>query len=341
VPGEAHSPTAWQITVHAPEFDVPDWLKGAVIYQIFPDRFRRDLAFTPERFEDPLRPERIHHDDWSEDVDIAGKPETGYIACDFFGGSLKGISEKIDYIASLGVTVIYLNPIFASRSNHRYDTGDYEKIDPILGSIEDFQSLCAVALQRGIRIILDGVFSHTGADSRYFNKYGRFPGVGAYQEAIGQGQSPYGSWYVFHRKGSQLYYDSWWGFQDLPSVNEHELEYRSYLAGPNGIVRRWLRLGASGWRLDVSDELPDSFLRDLRSSIKTEKPDAALRGELWEDASNKISYGSYHDFLLGNTHDHLMGYPFQQALMGWLAGHFPAERLFAILETLHDHYPAP
>lgn len=246
LPGEAHSPTAWQITVHSPEFDVPDWLKGAVIYQIFPDRFRRDQAFTNDRFEDPLRPERINHPDWSEDVDIAGKPETGYIACDFFGGSLRGISEKIDYIANLGVTVIYLNPIFASRSNHRYDTGDYERIDPMLGSIEDFQSLCAVALERGIRIILDGVFSHTGADSRYFNKYGRYPGVGAYQEAIGQGQSPYGSWYVFHRKGSQLYYDSWWGFQDLPSVNEHDLEYRRYIAGPNGIVRRWLRLGASG-----------------------------------------------------------------------------------------------
>ena len=341
LPGEAHAPVAWQITVYAPDFDVPEWLKGAVIYQIFPDRFRRDAAFTEERFEDPLRPERIHHAEWQEDVDIAGKPETGYIACDFFGGSLRGILEKIDYIANLGVTVIYLNPIFASRSNHRYDTGDYEQIDPMLGSIEDFQALCSAALDRGIRIILDGVFSHTGADSRYFNKYGRYTGVGAYQEAIGQGQSPYGSWYVFHRKGNQLYYDSWWGFQDLPSVNEHDLEYRSYITGPNGIVRRWLRLGASGWRLDVSDELPDSFLRDLRTSIKAEKPDAALLGEVWEDASHKISYGSYRDFLLGNTHDHVMGYPFQQALTGWLAGHFPAERLFILLENLHDHYPTP
>ena len=341
LPGEAHAPAAWQITIHDPLFTVPGWLNGAVIYQIFPDRFHRDVSFTLDRFTDPLRPERIYHHDWNSDVDIAGKLETGYIACDFFGGSLNGIREKLDYIANLGATVIYLNPVFAARSNHRYDTGDYEQIDPLLGSLDDFQALCLEAGARGIRIILDGVFSHTGADSRYFNKYNRYPDIGAYQEAIGQGQSPFGSWYVFQRKGNQLYYDSWWGFQDLPSVNENDLEYRSYIAGPTGIARRWLRLGASGWRLDVSDELPDSFLRDLRIAIKTEKPDAAMLGEVWEDASNKVSYGSYRDFLLGSTLDHVMGYPFQQALIGWLAGSFPAERLSVLLENLREHYPSP
>lgn len=339
LPNEPHSPAAWQITVYNPVFQTPDWLTGAVIYQIFPDRFCRDTAFSPDRFETVRQPERIFHSDWHEEVDITGKPETGYIACDFFGGSLNGIREKLPYIRDLGVTVLYLNPIFQARSNHRYDTGDYERIDPLLGTETDFSNLCREALQMGIRIILDGVFSHTGADSRYFNKYGRYPEPGAWQEATGGTPSPYGSWYGFHRKGDQLFYDSWWGFADLPSVNEHDLHFRETITGENGIARRWLRLGASGWRLDVSDELPDSFLRELRQATRQEKADACLLGEVWEDASNKISYGSYRDFLLGNTHDQVMGYPFQQALIGWLSGHFAAERMHHLLETLREHYP--
>lgn len=340
LPGEAHYPAAWQVTVYDADFSVPDWLPGSVIYQIFPDRFNRDQAFSPERFKAVDVPERIFHESWDDDVDIHGRPETGYLACDFFGGSLNGIREKLDYLAGLGVSVLYLNPIFRARSNHRYDTGDYECIDPLLGSCEDFQQLCQSAAGRGIRILLDGVFSHTGADSRYFNKYGRYPGPGAWQEATGQALSPYGSWYGFHKKGDQLFYDSWWGFADLPSVNENDLAYRDYIAGPEGIIRQWLRLGAAGWRLDVSDELPDGFLRHLRLAVKQEKPDAAILGEVWEDASQKISYGEYRDFLLGHTHDQVMGYPFQTALIGWLAGHHPAERLGHLLETLRENYPS-
>jgi 4-alpha-glucanotransferase len=339
LPGEPHSPTAWQITIYNPAFHTPEWLSGAVIYQIFPDRFHRDAAFSADRFVKTNQPERIFHQDWHEDVDIAGKPETGYIASDFFGGSLNGIREKLPYINELGVTVIYLNPIFRARSNHRYDTGDYEKIDPLLGTEVDFVALCREAQQLGIRIILDGVFSHTGADSRYFNKFGRYPDIGAWQEATEGAPSPFGSWYGFHRKGDQLFYDSWWGFPDLPSVNEHDLTFRETITGEDGIARRWLRLGAAGWRLDVSDELPDGFLRELRQATRQEKPDSSLLGEVWEDASNKISYGSYRDFLLGNTHDHVMGYPFQQALIGWLSGHFAAERMHHLLETLREHYP--
>ena len=339
LPGEPHSPAAWQITVYDPSYTVPDWLSGAVIYQIFPDRFNRDQAFSAQRFQDHALPERIYHLDWSEEVDIAGKPETGYLACDFYGGSLAGIREKLDYLAGLGVTVLYLNPIFKARSNHRYDTGDYACVDPLLGDEEDFVALCREARERGIRILLDGVFSHTGADSRYFNKYGRYPETGAWQEATGNGYSPYGSWYGFHRQGDQLFYDSWWGFPDLPSVNEHDLTYRENITGPDGIARHWLRLGASGWRLDVSDELPDGFLRELRLAVRAEREDAVLLGEVWEDASNKISYGSYRDFLFGRTHDHVMGYPFQQALIGFLSGQFAAERMHHLLETLREHYP--
>jgi 4-alpha-glucanotransferase len=341
LPGEAHSPAPWQITVYEPGFSVPAWLTGAVIYQIFPDRFSRDDAFAPERFALNDQPERIFHVDWGEDVDIAGKPETGYLACDFYGGSLKGITEHLDELAALGVGVLSLNPIFAARSNHRYDTGDYERIDPLLGDEADFVALCRAAGQRGIRILLDGVFSHTGADSRYFNKYGRYPDVGAYQDALGLGRSPWSSWYALERRDGQIRYDAWWGFPELPSVNEDDLAYRAYITGPDGIVRRWLRLGGAGWRLDVSDELPDSFLRDLRRAVRAERSDAVLLGEVWEDASCKISYGRYRDFLFGRTHDLVMGYPFQQALLGWLSGQIDTDLFCCRLETIREHYPAP
>lgn len=330
---------AWQITVYDAEFQVPSWLIGSVIYQIFPDRFARDQDFTVERFAQNSWPERIFHDDWNENVDYTGKPDTGYLACDFYGGSLNGIRERLDELQELGLDAIYLNPVFRARSNHRYDTGDYEQIDPLLGTEEDFSGLCAEAHSRGIRVILDGVFSHTGADSRYFNKLGRYSGTGAYQEIIGQGLSPYSSWYTFHRKGEQVFYDSWWGFTDLPCVNEHDLTFQKYIAGPDGIIGRWLRLGASGWRLDVSDELPDDFLRLLRKAVKTEDNQAAIMGEVWEDASNKISYGAYRDFLLGRTHDNVMGYPFLQAVLGWLSGQYPAEKMRLLLDQVQENYP--
>lgn len=340
-PGEPHDPSPWQITIHASDFSVPDWITGQVVYQIFPDRFRRDRRFSTERFAAVHYPERIFHENWEDDVDYHGRPETGYLACDFFGGSIAGIEEKLDELASLGTGVIYLNPIFRARSNHRYDTGDYEQIDPLLGSEEDFSRLCREAADRGIRVMLDGVFSHTGADSRYFNKLGRYTDRGAFQEVTGGDLSPYSSWYNFHRHGDQLFYDSWWGFQDLPSVNEYDLSFQAYINGADGIIRRWLRLGASGWRLDVSDELPDLFLRSLRRASRQEKADAVLMGEVWEDASHKISYGHYRDFLFGRTHDLVMGYPFQQALTGWLSGRHPSFRLALVLEQIRENYPLP
>lgn len=340
--GEAHNPSAFMITVHEAGITVPDWYQGALVYQIFPDRFNRDKCFTPLRFAwDTSRPERLYHADWFDDVDINGRPETGYMACDFYGGSLAGISEKLTYLAGLGIEVIYLNPILQARSNHRYDTGDYEQVDPLLGTVDDFKQLCSEARKYGIRIMLDGVFNHTGADSRYFNKYRRYPGIGAYQDITGHGHSPYRNWYRFHQESGTLYYDSWWGFQELPTINEQNLSYQDYILGPNGIVRHWLRLGASGWRLDVSDELPDSFLRHIRLSAKAEKSDAVILGEVWEDASVKISYGSYRDFLFGRTHDSVMGYPFRQAVINFLSGSQPAEWLLQELETIREHYPKP
>ena len=181
-------PYAFQITVFNKDFRTPEFLKGAMMYQIFPDRFARDTAFDYQKMiNTDDRSERIYHEDWYEDVDTKGKPETGYLACDFYGGSLKGIEERLDYLKELGINVLYMNPIFEARSSHRYDTADYLNVDPILGGTAAFMSLQSACEERGIKIILDGVFSHTGADSKYFNKFNRYEGVGAYQ-AFNEGE---------------------------------------------------------------------------------------------------------------------------------------------------------
>jgi len=336
-------PYAFQITVYDKDFKTPDRIKGAMIYQIFPDRFARDDDFDFDRMTSASdRTERVYHRDWYEDVDIYGKPETGYLACDFYGGSLAGITQKIDYIKSLGINVLYLNPIFEARSSHRYDTADYKKVDPILGGNGSFEQLVKACDERGIKIILDGVFSHTGADSRYFNKFDRYDGTGAYKSFVGGVESPYRSWYNFWRDedGNPLY-DSWWGFPDLPNVNENDLSYRKFIFGEDGVVRTWLGRGAGGFRLDVSDELPDSFIRQMRKTIKrNSEGEGILIGEVWEDASCKCSYGSYRDFMFGNTHDSVMGYTFRHIVLDFLCGYIDAAVMDSRLEGFRERYPS-
>ena len=335
-------PYAYQITVYDRGFVTPDAIKGALIYQIFPDRFARDKNFKFDVLTSISdREERIYHKDWDEDVDIEGKPSTGYLACDFFGGSLDGIAEKMDYIKSLGIDIIYLNPIFEARSSHRYDTADYLQVDPILGGNKAFDNLVKTANEKGIKLILDGVFSHTGADSRYFNKFDRFPGVGAYASYRDTKESPYRSWYNFYRsEEGEITYDSWWGFPDLPNVDENNLSYRNFIFGKDGVVDTWTSRGASGIRLDVSDELPDSFIRQMRSTLKKcTNGDGILVGEVWEDASNKCSYGSYRDFLLGRTHDSVMGYTFRKVMLEYLCGYISSEVCDSRLEGYRERYP--
>ena len=335
-------PFAFQITVYNKNFKTPDFLKGAMMYQIFPDRFARDSSFDFARMTslDP-REERIYHEDWNEDVDTKGKPETGYLACDFYGGSLKGIEEKLDYIKELGINVLYLNPIFEARSSHRYDTADYLNVDPILGGTTAFLSLQNACKERGIKIILDGVFSHTGADSRYFNKFDRYDGVGAYKAFRDGEESRYRSWYNFFRnEDGSVGYRSWWGFPDLPDVNEDDLSYRNFIFGKDGVVDTWTSRGASGFRLDVSDELPDSFIRQMRTTVKEKLGDeGAVIGEVWEDASNKCSYGSYRDFMLGNTHNSVMGYTFRHIVLDFLCGYIDADIADSRLEGFRERYP--
>lgn len=318
----------WQLTVYDRSFHTPDWLAGGIMYQIFPDRF-----FSSGKPKTNVPTDRRLHENWQE------KPEwqpdsTGEVTnSDYFGGDLAGITEKLDYLKSLGVTCLYLNPIFEAHSNHRYNTANYEKIDPLLGNEEDFRILCQEAGKRGIHVLLDGVFSHTGSDSIYFNREGRYPVQGAYNSK----ESPYYPWYNFQNWPDD--YACWWGFKTLPNVTERNPAYNQYINGKGGIIRRWIAAGASGWRLDVADELPDEFLAHLRTAAKIENPEALVLGEVWEDASNKSDYGKRRKFLLGDELDSVMNYPFRNAILGFLRGEDPAQMMEIILNVLENYPP--
>ena len=325
----------WQLTVYDASLPTPDWFGSGVTYQIFPDRFRR--TGLPESA--GLLGNRRIHQSWDEAMELPEDQE-GLPGRDFFGGTLAGITEKLDYLKGLSVSTLYLCPIFESESNHRYNTGDYEKIDPMLGTEEDFRRLCAEAKKRGIRVMLDGVFNHTGSNSRYFNAGGAYPSPGAAQSQ----DSPYYSWYTFQSWPEE--YDAWWGIKTLPAVNEENPEYVQFIIeGNNSVIRRWLRAGADAWRLDVADELPDEFIARIRRAMMEEKPDSFLLGEVWEDGSNKISYSKRRKYLLGRETHGLMNYPFRVAALSYLQGFgseekpYTARDFMEAMEIIRENYP--
>lgn len=320
---------SWQLTCYKKGFDTPNWLTGGVMYQIFPDRF----AFSGEN-KRAGREDRQYHNSWDEIPEWRPNSEGIITNTDFFEGDLKGITEKLDYLSDLGVTCIYLNPIFESYSNHRYDTGDYSNIDPLLGTQKDFETLCSEAKKRGIRVINDGVFSHTGSDSIYFNRQGRYTSVGAFNSK----ESPYFSWYDFNNW--PYGYNSWWGFDTLPNTREDDPSFNEYINGEDGIIRKWIKAGNSGWRLDVVDELPDVFIENLRKAVKAEGEDNIVIGEVWEDASNKESYGSRRRFLLGEQLDTVMNYPFRGAILEYLKG-IDAYHIMEGILCIMENYPRP
>ena len=326
-------PPSFQITVYDPAFKTPEWMRRGIMYQIMVDRFSPGNPRWAKR----LGPDARMHPDWYEPPYLELDALSGdNQALDFFGGDLEGVRQKLPYLRDLGVTVIYFNPIFQARSNHKYDTGDYKRIDPMFGDEEDFKALCREAREMGIRILLDGVFSHTGADSRYFDRYGRYGGQGAYQRQ----DSPYASWYRFRHWPED--YDCWWGFPTLPNVNEMDGSYLDFIIrDPDAVAARWLRKGASGWRLDVADELPMAFIRMLRSRVKGEDAEAALLGEVWEDASNKVSYGRLRSYCLGESLDSVMNYPMRDELIGFMLGRVSAPHVERRLSALQENYPAP
>ena len=320
----------WQVSCVPADFTTPDWAKGALIYQIFPDRFHKagkcDLTGK-------LEPYTVHRS-WHEEVDWRPTKEGLVLNNDFYGGNFKGITEKMDYIASLGVTIIYLNPISKSFSSHRYDTGDYKTPDPMLGTEAEFTAMCEAAHKRGIKVVLDGVYSHTGADSLYFDRNKTFGGKGAYNSK----SSPYYNWYTFHNWPNT--YNSWWGFDTLPTANKMNPDFIEYIiTGEDSVVAHWLKAGADGFRLDVVDELPDAFIDLLKKRIREIRPDALLIGEVWEDASNKHSYGVRRRYFVDGILDSAMNYPFRNAIINFIRGWDNGPGLKNTVMSIAENYP--
>ena len=312
----------WQLSCIPADFTTPDWAKGAVIYQVFPDRFCK--VGDPD-LSDKLEPYTIH-ESWNEEVHWKPNEKGEVLNNDFYGGNFRGIAEKMDYIASFGTEILYLNPIGKSFSNHRYDTGDYKIPDPMLGTLEDFRALCDAAHQRNIKVILDGVFSHTGSRSTYF------------ASACASPASPYYSWYTFYEYPAR--YNSWWGFETLPTVNKMDTAFRDFIIhDEDSVVAHWLHAGADGFRLDVVDELPDAFVLELKNRIRQIRPDALLMGEVWEDASNKISYDIRRRYFVDGILDSCMNYPFRTAILAFLRGQDDGNGLKETVMTIAENYP--
>ncbi len=314
---------ARQLFIYDSLFETPAFFKGGIIYQIFPDRFRRSGRVTPgDRKIDP---------NWEGGVPQYGEYPGAPVENDvFFGGDLYGIAEKLPYVKSLGVTAIYLNPVFLSPSSHRYDTADYMKVDDLLGGDGALEELIEEAKKQGIAVILDGVFAHTGADSIYFNKFHNYPPVGACDSF----SSPYFDWYTFEKYPGK--YACWWGVDVLPKVNTDAPSFRGFILGP--FLNKWMNVGVSGWRIDVADELSDSFLTAFRSELKKYGGDKLLIGEVWEDASCKVSYRKRREYLRGKSLDSVMNYPLRKGLIDYML-RGDATSLRYATETLYRHYP--
>jgi len=320
----------WQVSCIPADFVTPDWAKGAVIYQIFPDRFNKsgETDLTGK-----LEPYTVHTN-WNEEVQWRPNQKGEVLNNDFYGGNFRGITEKMDYIASLGTEILYLNPISKSFSSHRYDTGDYKTPDPMLGTVEDFRSLCDAAHARGIKVVLDGVYSHTGSNSLYFNRKGSFPGVGAYQSK----ESEFYPWFSF--KSWPDRYVCWWDFDTLPTVDKMNPNFIDYIIeNEDSVVAYWLRNGADGFRLDVVDELPDEFVLKLKNRIRAIRPDALLIGEVWEDASNKVAYGIRRRYFTDGILDSAMNYPYRTAILNFIRGVDNGTGLKNAVMTVAENYP--
>ena len=301
------SQNRFTLLIHRAELSTPEWLREGTMYHVFPDRFCKGEG------EVTLREGAKEERDWENGTpQYAEKPGDPLANDLFFGGNLWGVAEKLDYLQSLGITVLYLSPVFRAASNHRYDTGDYNEIDPYLGGRDAFDRLIREAHKRGMRVILDGVFNHTGDDSRYFNRYGTYPGVGAHQSE----DSPYRDWFRFREDGS---YECWWGIKILPRLQHANPDCRRYFTGAGGIGQKWIAAGADGWRLDVADELSDDFLDEFHASVKAASAgEAAIIGEVWENAVTKVAYGNRRRYFSGGQLDSVMNYPFRSALLSML-----------------------
>ncbi len=311
----------WKMSVN---FETPDWAKGKIMYHIFVDRFNR--GSSEELIE---MPRRHIHKSWDEEMMI-GPDKDGIWNNDFYGGDLKGITDKLDYIKSLGVSILYLSPIVHSQSNHRYDTADYENVDPYAGSNEDLKVLCDKAHEKGMKVVLDAVFNHTGNDSKYFNEYGTFDTVGAFNNF----SSPYSPFYRKHYANNRVYYDYWWGMTNLPVCDGYSKEWQEYILGKGGVIDKWFSLGIDGLRLDVADELTDDFIEKIRIAVKRNKEDGFILGEVWKNPM-RMRRG-YVDS--GKGMDSVMNYPLVDALIRYFK-YSDVEKLAYIIRDIKNEYP--
>lgn len=282
----------------------PYWVQDSIFYQIFPDRF-------------------ANGDPSNDPINVApwGSNPTLY---NYMGGDLQGILQKLDYLLDLGVNALYLNPIFLSPSNHRYNTSDYYQIDPKLGTRNDFDALLDAAHQNGMRVIIDGVFNHCSR------------GFFAFADLLENGEaSPYKDW--FHVKkfplnayteGDAENYIGWWNFKSLPKFNTNNPAVRDYIYK---VARYWIEAGADGWRLDVPNEIDsDAFWAGFRETVKDANPDAYILGEIWEVDPRWVDDEHF---------DGLMHYPLRAALIEALNSQINATQFGDAVESLFDAYP--
>ena len=325
---ERHSDGRFALVIYEKGFTTPSWFCGRTMYHIFVDRFAKGEGEVSER------DDVIMNEDWENGIPQYVKRNGDRLANNmFFGGNLWGVAEKLDYLKSLGVGIIYLSPIFKAYSNHKYDTGDYTQIDGMFGGEAAFKNLIEKAKEKDMKIILDGVFNHTGDNSLYFDRYGEYNNSGAYSN-VG---SPYKKWYRF--KNYPENYETWWGIDILPKLNHETPECRKYFVGEGGICEKYVKEGIGGWRLDVADELPNDFLDELRKTIhKASDEQPVIIGEVWENAALKISYSQRRRYFLGRQLDSVMNYPLRNGILGYMSDG-DAEFLGDILKEIYATYP--
>jgi glycosidase len=316
----------FRLLVTAAGQDTPAWFRGRTMYHIFVDRFAPGGG---ER-----RADAVYHAQWNEEIEQFGAyPGAPVKNNEFYGGTLWGVLDKLDYLESLGVGVIYLSPIFKAASNHKYDTGDYETVDPQFGGEEALRALLDACKKRDIGVILDGVFNHTGSDSRYFNKEGSYDTVGAYQSR----RSPYSQWYYFKKFPDS--YECWWDIEILPKMNLSNPATHNYFVGEGGIVEKYTRMGVSGWRLDVVDEVPDAFLDDLCARVRENTDGQGIViGEVWENAADKIAYGKRRRYFRGGQLHGVMNYPVRRGVISFVR-EGDAHALCRVLREIWGSYP--
>lgn len=312
----------YQLTISEFAYPAPTFMEGGIMYQIFVDRFCRGA-------DTPVRDDAILCRDWENGTpEYPPYPGAPLENNTFFGGNLQGITSKLDYLASLGVTCLYLTPIFEAYSNHKYDTGDYMTVDAMFGGETALRELLQAVKKRSMRLILDGVFNHTGDDSVYFNRKGRYASVGAYQSK----ESPYYPWYEFQEFPDQ--YTCWWNIPILPRIHTEEPSCRAYFLQPGGVIDRYAGMGVDGFRLDVVDELPDSFVDGIKERLHETTPENVLYGEVWEDASNKVAYGHRRRYYTGRQLDGVMNYELRRGILQFLRHHDPAALRYALTEVM-------